>query len=225
MGPGRGAPDSTGDQVGRYGTSMADPWNFAGPITQLDSTVGAVTLVDESTFAISGGAGDISPGAAQGLFVRDTRILSRFEVLVDGLRTEPLAAVTDDPFSATFVSRCIPAPGRADSTLMVFRSRYVGQGMREDLTIRNFADESAVCTVQVFIGSDFADLFAVKEGRVGTEPGAGELSTAVHVAPPRRCPVRSRRPPAVGRAVDGDLVVPTGVVVRGVEIRFLGRPC
>ncbi len=161
---------------------MADPWNFAGPVTQLDSTAGVVTLVDESTFAISGGAGDMTQGAAQGLFVRDTRILSRFEVLVDGVRTEPLAAVTDDPFSATFVSRCMPAPGRADSTLMVFRSRYVGQGIREDLTIRNFADEAAVCTVQVFVGSDFADLFAVKEGRVGAEPGAGELSTTVHVA-------------------------------------------
>ncbi len=158
---------------------MADPWNFAGPITQLDSTSGVVTLVDESTFAISGGSGDMSPGAAQGLFVRDTRILSRFEVLVDGVRTEPLAAVTDDPFSATFVSRCLPAPGRADSTLMVFRSRYVGQGMREDLTIRNFADEVALCTVQVLVSSDFADLFAVKEGRVGAEPGVSEVTAVV----------------------------------------------
>jgi glycogen debranching enzyme len=158
---------------------MADPWNFAGPITQMDSTSGVVTLVDESTFAISGGSGDMSPGAAQGLFVRDTRILSRFEVLVDGARTEPLAAVTDDPFSATFVSRCLPAPGRADSTLMVFRSRYVGQGMREDLTIRNFADEVALCTVQVLVGSDFADLFAVKEGRVGAEPGVTEVTAVV----------------------------------------------
>src|ERR1019366_4830959 len=163
---------------------MADPWNFAGPVAQHNSGPGVVTLVDESTFAISSSAGDISAGGAQGLFVRDTRLLSRFELLVNGARTEPLAAVTDDPFSATFVSRCLPAPDRADSTLMVFRSRYVGQGMREDLAIRNFADEEAVCTVQVLVGSDFADLFAVKEGRVGTEKPVGELSTTVHVADP-----------------------------------------
>ncbi len=193
---------------------MADPWNFAGPVTQLDSTSGVVTLVDESTFAISGGSGDMSPGAAQGLFVRDTRILSRFEVLVDGARTEPLAAVTDDPFSATFVSRCLPAPGRADSTLMVFRSRYVGQGMREDLTIRNFADEAALCTVQVLIGSDFADLFAVKEGRVGAEPGAADVIAAV-------------REPDAGAADPGATRLATVVssfrragVERGVEVRF-----
>ena len=198
---------------------MADPWNFAGPVTQLDTTSGVVTLVDESTFAISGGSGDMSPGAAQGLFVRDTRILSRFEVLVDGVRTEPLAAVSDDPFSATFVSRCLPAPGRADSTLMVFRSRYVGQGMREDLTIRNFADEAALCTVEVLLGSDFADLFAVKEGRVGAEPGAAEVTAAV-------------RQPEDGATGTGD--EPAGArpstvvssyrragVERGVELRFL----
>ena len=113
----------------------------------------------------------MSPGAAQGLFVRDTRILSRFEVLVNGVRTEPLAAVTDDPFSATFVSRCLPAPGRADSTLMVFRSRYVGQGMREDLTIRNFADEAALCTVEVFVGCGLRRPLRREGGSGGSRTG------------------------------------------------------
>ena len=44
------------------------------------------------------------PGGAHGLFVRDTRILSRLELRIDGRALEPLAAVNDDPFSATFVS-------------------------------------------------------------------------------------------------------------------------
>ncbi len=190
---------------------MADPWNFDGPVAQLDSNAGVVTLVDESTFAISGGAGDISDGAAQGLFFRDTRILSRFEVLVDGVRTEPLAAVTDNPFSSTFVSRCQPPPGRADSTLMVFRSRYVGQGMREDLAIRNFADEPATCTVQLLVGCDFADLFAVKEGRLGPDPAVD--------------PVTALLGPGDGTGAPGGPTTVTythrrGSVVRGMEIRF-----
>jgi glycogen debranching enzyme len=198
---------------------MTDPWNFAGSVTQLDPRAGVVTLVDESTFAISGSAGDIAPGSAQGLFVRDARILSRFEVLVDGIRTEPLAAVTEDPFSATFVSRCMPAPGRADSTLMVFRSRYVGQGMREDLTIRNFGVEPARCTIQVFVGCDFADLFAVKEGRVGAEPSSGELSSTVSTG-------TTTAPTEPGGPTDQQSVVTytyrRGAGVRGVEIRFNG---
>ncbi len=162
----------------RYGTCMAEPWTYVGPVAPLTSGRGAVTLVDESTFAISAASGDICTGVAQGLFVRDTRILSRFELLVDGARTEPLAAVCDDPFSATFVSRCMPASGMADSTLMVFRTRHVGQGMREELTLRNFADEASRCTVEIFVDADFADLFAVKEGRAGAEHIAGEVTTS-----------------------------------------------
>jgi glycogen debranching enzyme len=195
---------------------MADPFNYAGPVTQLDSNSGVVTLVDESTFAISGGAGDITPGAAQGLFVRDTRILSKFEILVNGGGTEPLAAVTDEPFSATFVSRCLPPPGLADSTLMVFRFRYVGQGMREDVTIRNFADEPAPCTVHVLVGVDFADLFAVKEGRVDVDLAASEAEATVEQA--------------FESGPDGSPKTPDRVtysyrrsgVTRGVQLRFVG---
>jgi glycogen debranching enzyme len=189
---------------------MADPWNFAGPVTQLHGGPGVVTLVDESTFAISGSAGDMTEGAAQGLFFRDTRILSRFEMLINGIGTEPLAAVTDDPFSATFVSRCMPAPGRADSTLMVFRSRHVGQGMLEELTIRNFADEPASCTIEVIVGADFADLFAVKEGRAGTEKHGGEVSVKVGSDEP------TDEPTTVSFSYK------RGGVTRGAEVRFNG---
>jgi glycogen debranching enzyme len=190
---------------------MTDPWNYAGPVTQLGSGAGVVTLVDESTFAISGGAGDITPGAAQGLFFRDTRVLSRFEVLLNGVKAEPLAAVNDDPFSATFVSRNLPAPGRADSTLMVFRHRHVGQGMREELVLRNFSDEATVCTVDVLADADFADLFAVKEGRVTSDAHHGTVSTDVV--------------DGGARATDGDrtpsltYTYRRGPVARGVEIR------
>jgi glycogen debranching enzyme len=208
---------------------MADPWTFAGPVTQIDANASVVTLVDESTFAISGNAGDIATGTAQGLFFRDTRILSRFEVLINGTRTEPLAAITDDPFCATFVSRCLPTSGRADSTLMVFRSRYVGQGMREDLTVRNFADEAALCTIELFVGSDFADLFAVKEGRAGAGPGVGEVTMAVTPGKKAAFDVKGSTPL---RRRESDLLVPVeepasivysyrrGGVTRGVSIRF-----
>ena len=195
---------------------MADPWNYAGPVTQLGSGAGSVTLVDESTFAISGGTGDISSGAAQGLFFRDTRILSQFEVVLNGVRAEPLAAVTDDPFSATFVARDIPAPGRADSTLMVFRHRHVGQGMREELVLRNFGDEATVCTVEVLVDADFADLFAVKEGRVGTDPRQGSVTAEVE---------ECTSPRGAGSA-DGWVALSYTYarepVARGVEIRAVG---
>ena len=195
---------------------MSDPWNYAGPVTQLGSRTGAVTLVDESTFAISASTGDISPGAAQGLFFRDTRIVSRFEVLINGFPAEPLAAVTDDPFSSEFVSRNLPGPGRADSTLMLFRSRHVGQGMREELRLRNFSDEATACTIEVLVDADFADLFAVKEGRVNAGTNAGAVTAEIS----DRMGGRDQG----GEGTEASLVYTykRGPVARGVELNTTG---
>jgi glycogen debranching enzyme len=148
---------------------VSDPWTYSGQVADAGGASGAITLVDESTFAISSRSGDILLGGSQGLFVRDSRILSRLELRVNGQRTETLTAVANDPFSATFVSRCRPKAGQADSTLVVFRSRHVGRGMREDVVMRNFADEPTYCSVELFVQADFANLFAVKEGRVDSD--------------------------------------------------------
>jgi glycogen debranching enzyme len=134
---------------------------------------GTINLVEGSSFCISGRSGDISPGSPQGLFFRDTRFISRFELRVNGQPPEPLAATVPEPFSAVIVGRSRPRPGRADSTLLLFRKRYIGRGMREDLEIHNFADEPSYCSLEYLVEADFADLFEVKEGRV-------ELSNGEH---------------------------------------------
>ncbi len=128
-----------------------------------------VTLVEGSAFCISGRNGDIGLGLAHGLFFRDTRFLSHWALRVNEAGAEALAVDSTAPFSATFVLRAQPPPGRADSTLVVFRHRYVGRGMREDLVIFNYAEEPAYCSVELDVYADFADLFRVKEGRVAVE--------------------------------------------------------
>ncbi|MDQ3570501.1 MAG: amylo-alpha-1,6-glucosidase [Actinomycetota bacterium] len=140
---------------------MGDPWTFNGVSAPLGSNV---TLVQGSAFCISGVSGDVSPGSSHGLFFRDSRFLSRFELMVNGQQPEGLASNTTDPFSAVFVGRTRPRPGHSDSALMLFRYRYIGRGMREDLVIKNFADEPSYCSVQLTVEADFADLFDVKEG-------------------------------------------------------------
>jgi hypothetical protein len=82
--------------------------------------------------------GDIHPDQPHGLFFRDTRLLSRWQLLVDDAPPQPLAMMEAEPFATTFVARARPRAGRADSTLLVQRHRYVGDGMREDLVLRNF---------------------------------------------------------------------------------------
>jgi glycogen debranching enzyme len=132
----------------------------------------SVTLVEGSTFCISEPGGDIRPGHAQGLFARDTRVLSRWELLVDGHAPQPLTVQQAEPYAAAFLGQMPPTAGRADSTLLVVRRRYVGDGMREDVTIQNAASRPATCTVTLAADADFADLFEVKDGRVRPQAAA-----------------------------------------------------
>ena len=177
---------------------MADPWTFEGESPSLGGPAGTVTLVQGSSFCISSRSGDILPDRPHGLFFRDTRFLSRFELRLNGQQPEPLTADSTDPFSATFVLRTRPRPGRADSTLTIMRYRYVGRGMREDIVVSNYGEEPAYCSVEMQIDADFADLFVVKEGRV--EP-TGDASI---------------------ESVDGgvDFRWRRGAVRRGAQVRF-----
>ena len=47
----------------------------------------------------------------------------------------------------------------------MIRRRYVGNGMRDDITLRNLGREPAAAHLTVALAGDFADLFEVKEGK------------------------------------------------------------
>ncbi|WP_051181904.1 amylo-alpha-1,6-glucosidase [Nocardia vinacea] len=145
---------------------MTSPWGD-GTDPGAPRAVAGVTLVEGSTFCISEDGGVISPNRAEGLFVRDTRVLSRWRLTVDGLAPQPLTVQHTDPYSATLLARTPPQPGRADSTALVTVARYVGDGMREDVTVRNLSGAAISCVVVLELDADFADLFEVKEGRIG----------------------------------------------------------
>ncbi|MEU0483759.1 glycogen debranching N-terminal domain-containing protein [Streptosporangium sp. NPDC006013] len=139
-------------------------WTFEGQPGPLGDTT--VTLVEGGSFCVCARNGDIRPGGAQGVYHADTRLLSRWELRVDETAVEPLRVLPAEPYHATFLGRAGPRPGRVESSLLVIRDRYVGGGLREDLTLRNLADEPAGCVVDIHVASDVADLFEVKAGRV-----------------------------------------------------------
>jgi glycogen debranching enzyme len=148
-----------------------NPWaNVARP-AQLSATM--VTLVEGSTFVISDAVGDIAPPGPQGLFHHDTRFLSRLQLRVNGEAPESLAARPVDAYSARFVLRLPWGPG--ESPLVAVRSRFVGDGLHEDLDITNHGDTPVRLRVEVLLDADFADLFEVKLGRPSQAP-AGELT-------------------------------------------------
>jgi len=154
---------------------VSQPWTTNASAT-LGGDGAGVTLVEGTAFAISLASGDMVPGFPHGVFYRDTRFLSELRLRVNDQWPEPLRAAATDPFSAEFVLRDPPRAGLADSHLMVFRSRYVGRGMREDVVVRNYGVEPAYCSLEFMLGADFADLFQVKEGHIET---VGDLSAHV----------------------------------------------
>ncbi|MDQ1679750.1 MAG: hypothetical protein QOI42_609, partial [Frankiaceae bacterium] len=145
---------------------MSGGWAFGGEPVSLGGGGGVVTLINGSSFCVGTSAGDLVPELPHGLFVQDTRFLSRWQLRVDRERPEPLTVLQHDPDAAEYIARTRPRPGRFDTTLMVQRTRHIGNGMAERIVLRNLGREAAACTVTLLVGADFADIFEVKESRV-----------------------------------------------------------
>ncbi len=166
---------------------MSEPWSSEEPPPGQGPSYSPVTLIEGSTFCISEPGGDIVPDRPQGLFVRDTRMLSRWELTVDGIEPQPLTVQHDEPFSATFLGRMPPRAGTADSTVLVVRRRYVGDGMREDITLRNTSAKPRRCALALTAEADFADLFEVKgRSRPRTAPSTATAESALVITSGRR---------------------------------------
>ena len=195
---------------------MTEPWASNGPSVSWGLAGQGVTLVEGATFCISEPGGDIRPGPARGLFVRDTRVLSRWELVVDGRALQPLTVQQSEPYAAAFLGQMPPPAGLADSTLLVARRRYVGDGMREDITLENTAPKSATCIVTLVADADFADLFEVKHGRARPQAAAtavAEDSTLRFASrrgePQRGLLIRVDGPPSItGGVLEWHVAVP-----------------
>jgi len=151
---------------------VTGPWSAGEEPVGQGVPGGTVTLVEGSTFCISEAGGDVAHGQPQGLFVRDMRVLSRWSLAIDGRTPKPLAVQQSEPYAATFIGHLPPRGELASGSLLVLRRRFVGDGMREDITIRNTAPLPAACTVTLAAAADFADLFEVKRGQAQAGPSA-----------------------------------------------------
>jgi glycogen debranching enzyme len=125
-----------------------------------------VTLFEGGAFCISSRAGDIEAGSFHGVFLRDARILSSLRLEVNGQSPEPLAAHVLDPHRAVFI-------GRRGDALVVERHRSIGDGLHDEVVVRNVGSEPAYVQVDVAAGADFASLADVRDGGAGT----GEVSS------------------------------------------------
>ena len=126
------------------------------------------TLKHGDTFAVFDHGGDIlsMPGGPDGLYHRDTRHLSRFDLTLGGKRPLLLSATlgTDNVLLTSDLSNAstsdLGATAPDQGVIHVQRSLFVGDGACHGrLAIRNFA--FVRCRVQLGLrfDADFADLF------------------------------------------------------------------
>src|SRR6476660_6021936 len=141
-----------------------------------------VQILDGNTFVVSDANGDIEASLTDptGLFSFDTRFLSKWILTLDGERLNPLSVDDLQYFETRFF--LVPGTGTVyvDAKLSVIRRRAVGDGFHEELTILNHDEKPVDLTVRIDAGSDFADLFEVKDalkkkGRYSTRIQKGRL--------------------------------------------------
>ncbi|MBV8463629.1 MAG: hypothetical protein JO368_10070, partial [Acidimicrobiales bacterium] len=124
-----------------------------------------VKILDGNTFVVSDARGDVEASLTSptGLFSFDTRFLSTWVLAIDGQRLTALSTDDLQYFEARFF--LVPGTGTVyvDAQLSVIRRRTVAAGFDEQVTIINHSSEPVDLAVRVEAGSDFADLFEVKD--------------------------------------------------------------
>ncbi|WP_455356451.1 amylo-alpha-1,6-glucosidase [Streptomyces sp. SYSU K217416] len=136
---------------------------------------GRVLLVRDGTFAALGSDGTISGsrGASpDGLFLRDARHLSRWQLSVDGARPAVLTAVSESAQSTCVLT---PAGSRDEPpAYTVFREQAVEAGVfTERLRLVSNRPEPVAARLVLTVDADFADQFELRaDDRVYPKPGA-----------------------------------------------------
>ena len=138
-------------------------------------------LKENEIFLVSDECGDIAAHNVdgQGLYWRDTRFLSLYELTVDGGRPQLLSAAGEHNFmtnlqfaNAGFVTaegRAVPA-----RTISIRRNRFVHGGLHERIGLFNYNRFSVRLRLVLAFGSDFRDMFDIRGYARRTGHGAIE---------------------------------------------------
>jgi glycogen debranching enzyme len=144
------------------------------------------TLKHGDTFAVFDQRGDIGGevGNSEGLYHRDTRILSQFQLLLEEARPLLLSSMTQDDnavFSADLSNPDLLADGKIAlrrEQIHLQRLKFVWNATcYERLLVKNFGDAPLTIRLTFRFTADFADLFEVRgEQRAAHGTSSAELT-------------------------------------------------
>jgi glycogen debranching enzyme len=140
-----------------------------------------VTILDGNRFYVADEAGDAARGT-EGLYADDVRMLSCWQLSVNGRPVEPLAPAAAGGEPAVTVYGRMLAPDVPGAAPVASRRRLTVSraGLQETLTLTNHATAPAEVVVGYRFAADFADLYEVKEQQLGNT----ELALAQRLPPP-----------------------------------------
>jgi glycogen debranching enzyme len=120
-----------------------------------------ITILEGATFCICDELGDFSE-PTDGFFDDDTRFLSRFRLTINGQRPLLLSFGKVEYYSAAWFLRNPVSDGLGQDAVSLARRRFIGDGMQEHIVCANHSDRPVEFELGLDLGSDFADIFAVK---------------------------------------------------------------
>ena len=148
--------------------------HIASPIVAATDLGGSTVLKRGGVFLLTDRFGDVLPDErGLGMYVGDTRMLSRLTLLVGGERPRALRPDGDGAGHGTIMMTNPELPsgqGAADSiggllaarSLGIVRERRLDRGLHERLAISNFTEHPATLTVDLVLDADMADIFEVR---------------------------------------------------------------
>ncbi len=124
---------------------------------------GAVSVLEGVSFMYSDGCGDVPPGSIGGLVHADTRLLSTWVLTLNGVRLLPLRSGSVEHYSAAFFLTNPDLPGFLANEFGLRRLRSVDAQLHERIELWCYARRPGPIEVRLRIGTDFADLFEIKD--------------------------------------------------------------
>ncbi|MBX6341324.1 MAG: hypothetical protein IRY97_02610, partial [Thermomicrobiaceae bacterium] len=120
-----------------------------------------LTTVVGNTFVVSNPLGDIAPTRSQGLFVADTRYLSRYQLRVGDaepilLRSGATGFGEAHVYATNAASESLPP-----HALEIVRARSLDGRFTEAIEIANLSDVALEVPLTLIVDADFADIFEV----------------------------------------------------------------
>jgi glycogen debranching enzyme len=150
----------------------ADPWpgtddeglpSATGRSLPPELGPGAIAVLEGVSFMYSDASGDVPAGSIGGLVHADTRLLSTWELTIDGARFLPLRSGSVEHYSAAFFLTNPELPTVRANDFGVRRLRSLSNQMHERIELVCFAREPEPVELRLSVGSDFADLFEIKD--------------------------------------------------------------